>query len=192
MKILLIDNYDSFTFNLVQLIGKNKLQIEIIRNDEISVKDVKLLKPTKIIISPGPGRPENSGLSLEIIKKLGNEVPILGVCLGMQAICQRFGAEIINSREIYHGKTSPIKHNGKGIFAKIPQEFEAMRYHSLIVKRNTLPKEFEVTATTQNGIVMGIKHKKFPMEGIQFHPESILTLAGKQIINNWIEQSTFN
>ena len=110
----------------------------------------------------------------------------------MQAICQTFGAEIINSREIYHGKTSPIKHNGKGIFAEIQQEFEAMRYHSLIVKRNTLPKEIEVTATTQNGIVMGIKHKKFPMEGIQFHPESILTLTGKQIINNWIEQSTFN
>lgn len=192
MKILLIDNYDSFTFNLVQLIGKNKLQMEIIRNDEISVNDVKLVKPTKIIISPGPGRPEYSRLSLEVIKEFGEKIPILGVCLGMQAICQTFGAEIINSRQIYHGKTSPIKHNGKGIFAEIPQEFEAMRYHSLIVKRNTLPKEIEVTATTQRGIVMGIKHKKYPMDGIQFHPESILTLAGKQIINNWIEQDTFN
>jgi anthranilate synthase/aminodeoxychorismate synthase-like glutamine amidotransferase len=192
MKILLIDNYDSFTFNLVQLIGKNKVQIEIIRNDEISVNDVKLVKPTKIVISPGPGRPEYSRLSLEVIKEFGEKIPILGVCLGMQAICQTFGAEIINSRQIYHGKTSPIKHNGKGIFAEIPQEFEAMRYHSLIVKRNTLPKEIEVTATAEHGIVMGIKHKKYPMDGIQFHPESILTLAGKQIINNWIEQDTFN
>ena len=192
MKILLIDNYDSFTFNLVQLIGKNKLKFEIIRNDEISVNDVKLVKPTKIIISPGPGRPEYSLLSLEVIKEFGKKIPILGVCLGMQAICQTFGAEIINSTQIYHGKTSPIKHNGKGIFSEIPQEFEAMRYHSLIVKRNTLPKEIEVTATTEHGIVMGIKHKKYPMDGIQFHPESILTLAGKQIINNWIEQDTFN
>jgi anthranilate synthase/aminodeoxychorismate synthase-like glutamine amidotransferase len=191
MKILIIDNYDSFTFNLVQLIGKNKLQTEIIRNDEISINDVKLIKPTKIIISPGPGRPESSRLSLEVIKECGKEIPILGVCLGMQAICQTFGAEIINSRHIYHGKTSLIKHNGEGIFDKIPQEFEAMRYHSLIVKSNTLPKVIEVTATTQNGIIMGIRHKSFPMDGIQFHPESILTLAGKQIINNWIEQGTF-
>jgi len=192
MKILIVDNYDSFTFNLVQLIGQNKLQTEIIRNDEISINDVKRFKPTKIIISPGPGRPENSGLSLEVIKEYGKEIPILGVCLGMQAICQTFGAKIINSRHIYHGKTSPIKHNGEGIFAEIPQEFEAMRYHSLIVKSNTLPKVIEVTATTENGIIMGIRHKRFPMDGIQFHPESILTLAGKQIINNWIEQGISN
>lgn len=192
MKILIIDNYDSFTFNLVQLIGQNKLQTEIIRNDEISINDVKRFKPTKIIISPGPGRPEYSRLSLEVIKECGKEIPILGVCLGMQAICQTFGAEIINYRHIYHGKTSLIKHNGEGIFAEVPQEFEAMRYHSLIVKSNTLPKVIEVTATTENGIIMGIRHKRFPMDGIQFHPESILTLAGKQIITNWIEQGISN
>lgn len=192
MKILIIDNYDSFTFNLVQLVGKYKQLIEIVRNDEISLEDVYTIKPSVIIISPGPGRPENSGLSMEVIRGLGNEIPILGVCLGMQAICQTFGAEIINSRKIYHGKTSPIKHNGKGIFTKIPQEFEAMRYHSLIVKRSSLPKDIEVTATTQNGIIMGIKHKEYPLDGIQFHPESIMTTAGRQIINNWMKQSTLN
>jgi anthranilate synthase/aminodeoxychorismate synthase-like glutamine amidotransferase len=192
MKILIIDNYDSFTFNLVQLVGKYKHLIEIVRNDEISLEDVYTIKPSVIIISPGPGRPENSGLSLEVIRGLGNETPILGVCLGMQAICQTFGAEIINSRKIFHGKTSPIEHNGEGIFTKIPQQFEAMRYHSLVVKRSSLPKDIEVTATTQNGIIMGIKHKEYPLDGIQFHPESIMTTAGKQIINNWMKQSTLN
>jgi anthranilate synthase component 2 len=192
MKILIIDNYDSFTYNLVQLIGKGKHQLEVIRNDEMSVNDVKPLNADKIIISPGPGRPENSGLSLEVIKIIGKEIPIFGVCLGMQAICYSFGAEIINSKQIFHGKTSLIKHNGVGAFSNLSQGFEAMRYHSLIVKRNTLPKEIEVTATTQNGIVMGVKHKNFPMVGIQFHPESILTSVGRQIINNWIEQNNFN
>ncbi len=191
MKILIIDNYDSFTFNLVQLIGKSKRQIEIIRNDKFGINDVNLLKPTHIIISPGPGRPENSGLSLEVIKEFGEQIPILGVCLGMQAICQTFGAEIINSKQIFHGKTSPVKHIGNGIFTGIPQEFEAMRYHSLIVKRNSLPDEIEVTANTKNGIVMAIKHRIFPMDGLQFHPESILTLEGRQIIINWIKQNNF-
>ena len=192
MKILIIDNYDSFTFNLVQLVGQCSQQIEVVRNDEIGLDEVYAIKPSVIIISPGPGRPENSGLSLGVIKDLGKEIPILGVCLGMQAICQTFGAEIISSRKIYHGKTSLIKHNGEGIFTEIPQEFEAMRYHSLIVKRSSLPNDIEVTATTQNGIIMGIKHKEFPMDGIQFHPESIMTSAGRQIINNWIEKSSFN
>lgn len=192
MKILIIDNYDSFTFNLVQLIGKNKTQIEIIRNDEIGINDIKLVKPAKIIISPGPGRPEYSGLSLEVIKNFGKKIPILGVCLGMQAICHTFGAEIINSNKIFHGKTSLIQHIGKGLFTEIPQQFEAMRYHSLIVKRNTLPNEIEITATTQEGTIMGIKHKIYPMDGVQFHPESILTSAGRKIVHNWIEQSNFN
>jgi anthranilate synthase/aminodeoxychorismate synthase-like glutamine amidotransferase len=185
MKILFIDNYDSFTYNLVQLMGKGKHQLHIIRNDEMSPNEVKLLKPNKIILSPGPGRPENSALTLEVIKKSGKEIPILGVCLGMQAICYSLGAKIINSREIFHGKTSIIKHNGKGIFTNVQQNFEAMRYHSLIVKRNTLPEEIEVTAETEDGIVMGIKHRSYQLEGMQFHPESILTLEGKKIINNW-------
>ncbi|MBT8380418.1 MAG: aminodeoxychorismate/anthranilate synthase component II [Ignavibacteria bacterium] len=187
MKILIIDNYDSFTFNLVQLIGKGKHQLRVIRNDEMNAGDVKLLEPAKIILSPGPGRPENSKLSLDVIKKLGEEVPILGVCLGMQAICYSFGAEILNSREIFHGKTSNIKHNCEGIFRDLKQNFEAMRYHSLIVKRNSIPDEIEITASTENGVVMGIRHKKYPLIGIQFHPESILTLEGNKMITNWLE-----
>jgi anthranilate synthase/aminodeoxychorismate synthase-like glutamine amidotransferase len=187
MKILIIDNYDSFTFNLVQLIGKSKHQLDIVRNDELTSSEVKARKPDKVLISPGPGRPENSGLSYNFITEFGKETPILGVCLGMQAICYAYGCEIINSKKIFHGKTSLIKHNCKGVFKDIPQEFKAMRYHSLIVKRNSIPDEFEITATTENGIVMGIRHKEYPLEGIQFHPESILTLVGKQLIRNWIE-----
>ena len=188
MKILIVDNYDSFTFNLVQLLGKNKHRIKTVRNDEFSIDDIKAYNPNKILISPGPGRPENSKLSLDVIDECGKQTSILGVCLGMQAICYNFGCEIINSKEIFHGKTSSVKHNGEGIFSEIPQEFEAMRYHSLIVKRNSITEEFEITATTQSGIVMGIKHKRYPIEGIQFHPESILTSVGDQIIRNWLEQ----
>lgn len=187
MKILVIDNYDSFTFNLVQLIGKDKHSLEVVRNDEITLSDVNGINPDKILISPGPGRPENSKLSLDVIKTFGARIPILGVCLGMQAICYAHGGDIVNSKEIYHGKTSIIKHNGEGIFKNIQQNLEAMRYHSLMVRRKTLPKELEITATTQRGVIMGIRHMQYPMEGIQFHPESILTSFGKQLISNWLK-----
>lgn len=186
MRILVIDNYDSFTFNLVQLLGKYKKELRVVRNDEKNIELVKQFHPQKILISPGPGRPENSGLTLNVIKEFGNSIPILGVCLGLQAICYLFDADIVNAKEIYHGKTSEIEHDGKTIFTDIPQQFEAMRYHSLIVKENTLPEEIEVSAKTESGEVMGIRHRIYPLEGIQFHPESILTKVGKQIIENWL------
>ena len=185
MKILVIDNYDSFTFNLVQLIGKYKNELLILRNDE-NITAVRNFQPDKILISPGPGRPENSGLTLEAIKEFGNSVPILGVCLGMQAICYLFGAEIINAENICHGKTSNINHDNKTIFKDIPQSFEAMRYHSLIVREDSLPDEFEISAKTSTGEIMGVRHKIFSLEGIQFHPESILTPSGNRIIKNWL------
>lgn len=186
MKILVIDNYDSFTFNLVQLLGKFKSELLILRNDE-NINAIRNFKPDKILISPGPGRPEDSGLTLDVIKEFGNSIPILGVCLGMQAICYLFGAEIINAEKIYHGKTSKIVHDNKTIFKDLPQEFQAMRYHSLIVKENTLPDEIEISAKASTGEIMGVRHKIFSLEGIQFHPESILTIAGKQIIKNWLK-----
>lgn len=186
MKILVIDNYDSFTFNLVQLIGNNENELIIKRNDESDINEIKRNPPDKILISPGPGRPENSGLSLEVIKEFGYSVPILGVCLGMQAICYLSGAEIVYANNIFHGKTSPIQHDNKTIFSGIPQNFEAMRYHSLIVKSNTLPDEITITARTSSDEIMGIRHRIYPLEGIQFHPESILTPFGKQIIQNWL------
>ena len=185
MKILVIDNYDSFTFNLVQLLGKYKNELLILKNDE-DIGSAKAFQPDKILISPGPGRPENSGLTLATIEEYGNSVPILGVCLGMQAICYLFGAEIINTETIYHGKTSKIIHDNKTIFKNIPQEFDAMRYHSLIVKENSLPDELEISAKASSGEIMGVRHKVYSLEGIQFHPESILTPSGNQIIKNWL------
>ena len=186
MKILVIDNFDSFTYNLVQLLGKYKNELQILRNDE-SISSIRDYQPDKILISPGPGRPENSGLTLEAIKEFGNSIPILGVCLGMQAMCYLFGAEIINADTIYHGKTSKINHDNKTIFQNIPQNFDAMRYHSLIVKENTIPDEIEISAKTSSGEIMGVRHKIYSLEGIQFHPESILTPFGKQIIKNWLK-----
>jgi anthranilate synthase/aminodeoxychorismate synthase-like glutamine amidotransferase len=188
LKILVIDNFDSFTFNLVQLLGKYKNEILVLRNDE-EIISIRELKPDKILISPGPGRPENSRLTLEVIKEFGNEIPILGVCLGLQAICYLAGAEIINAENIVHGKTSKINHDGRTIFKDIPQSFDAMRYHSLIVKEDTLPDEIEISARAESGEVMGVRHKLYSLEGIQFHPESILTAVGKNIIKNWLKLS---
>lgn len=185
LKILIIDNFDSFTFNLVQSLGRYKNEMLILRNDE-NLSVVRKFRPEKILISPGPGRPENSGLTLSVIKEFGNKVPILGVCLGMQAICYLSGAEIITSENIYHGKTSEIIHDGKTILENIPQNFEAMRYHSLVVKEDTIPAEIEISAKAITGEIMGIRHKLYSLEGIQFHPESILTKPGKKIIKNWI------
>ena len=186
MKILVIDNFDSFTYNLVQLLGKYRNELLILRNDK-SISSIRDYQPDKILISPGPGRPENSGLTLEAIKEFGNSIPILGVCLGMQAMCYLFGAEIINADTIYHGKTSKINHNNKTIFQNIPHNFDAMRYHSLIVKESTIPDEIEISAKASSGEIMGVRHKIYSLEGIQFHPESILTPFGKQIIKNWLK-----
>ena len=186
MKILVIDNYDSFTYNLVQLLGRFEHELVVKRNDEITESEISELKPDKILISPGPGKPEDSKISLTAIEKFGKDIPVLGVCLGHQAIGTVFGGKVVKAQILMHGKTSLIKHDGKKIFDGIPQEFEATRYHSLIVDRETLPDSLEITAETKEGTIMGIRHKSFPVEGIQFHPESILTNEGYNIIKNWL------
>ncbi|HPN36753.1 MAG TPA: aminodeoxychorismate/anthranilate synthase component II [Melioribacteraceae bacterium] len=186
MKILVIDNYDSFTYNLVQLLGQfcNKLVIK--RNDEISIKDIKEINPNKILISPGPGKPEDSNISLTTIKELGNIIPILGVCLGHQAIGIAYGAKVVKAKELKHGKTSLIKHDGKTIFTDIPQNFVATRYHSLVIDPDSLPSELVITAETDDHVIMGVRHNSYDIEGIQFHPESILTKQGYNLIKNWV------
>ena len=188
MKILVIDNYDSFTFNLVQLLGRYEDDIIVKRNDEISAGEISRMKPDKILISPGPGRPEDSNISVTVIEEFGHRIPVLGVCLGHQVIGMVYGAKIVNAPELMHGKTSEIFHDGKTIFSAVDQGFNATRYHSLIVDGTTVNHDLEISARTQNGLVMGIRHKKFPVEGIQFHPESILTKEGNNIIKNWLEQ----
>jgi anthranilate synthase/aminodeoxychorismate synthase-like glutamine amidotransferase len=188
MKVLVIDNYDSFTFNLVQLLGKFNCKISIKRNDEISIGEIITAKPDKILISPGPKKPEDSRISLLIIKELSSTIPTLGVCLGHQAIALNFGGKVIKALHPVHGKTSEILHDNKTIFKQIPQNFNAMRYHSLIVAKDSLPDELEISAQTEDGIIMAIRHKNFPVEGIQFHPESILTEYGSKIIANWLKQ----
>lgn len=187
MKILVIDNYDSFTYNLVQLLGKFSCEIIIKRNDEITKEDIKVIQPDKILISPGPGKPEDSNISLTAIKEFGNNIPILGVCLGHQAIGITFGGKVVKADNLMHGKTSEIQHDEKTIFNNIPQNFIATRYHSLIIDKSSLPAELEISAQTSNGLIMGIRHKIYPIEGIQFHPESILTVEGAKIIKNWLE-----
>ncbi|KUO59611.1 anthranilate synthase [bacterium BRH_c32] len=186
MKILVIDNYDSFTFNLVHLLGEFENDIIVKRNDKISISEIGELNPDKIVISPGPGRPEDSHITLDVIKSLGENIPILGVCLGHQAIGYCFGGAIIHAPSLVHGKSSEILHDGKGIYKNIPQNFIAGRYHSLVIERDSLPNQLGVTAETEEGIIMGVRHKSFPIEGIQFHPESILTPEGKNLIKNWV------
>ncbi len=187
MKILVIDNYDSFTFNLVQLIGRYAGNIIVKRNDKTSLDEINDLKPDKIVISPGPGTPDESGISLNVIKNLGENIPTLGVCLGHQGIGCCFGGKIINAPYLMHGKTSKIFHDGKTIYRNIEQKFDAGRYHSLVIEKKSLPDVLEITSQTEDEIVMGVRHKNFPIEGIQFHPESILTKVGDQLIKNWIE-----
>jgi anthranilate synthase/aminodeoxychorismate synthase-like glutamine amidotransferase len=186
MKILVIDNYDSFTYNLVQLLGKKVSSIVIKRNDEITVDEIKSLNPDKILISPGPGKPQDSKVSLDCIKEFGEKIPILGVCLGHQAIGITYGGKVIKAPVLMHGKTSVINHDNKTIFSDVPQKFFATRYHSLVIEKKSLPKELYISAYTDDDIIMGVRHKKYPVEGIQFHPESILTEEGKNIINNWV------
>lgn len=187
MKILIIDNYDSFTFNLVQLIGKFTDDIVVKRNDKISIEEIRELAPDKIVISPGPGRPEDSKISLDVIKELGKDIPVLGVCLGHQGIGICFGGSITNAPTLMHGKTSAVKHDDKSVFKNIPQEFEAGRYHSLVIDNLNFPEDLIITASTDENVIMGVRHKTYPIEGIQFHPESILTPEGVNIIKNWMD-----
>ncbi len=184
--ILIIDNYDSFTYNLVQYLGELGAKPIVRRNDKVDIGSIKRLKPEKIVISPGPGRPENAGISCKLIEEFAKDIPILGVCLGHQCIGQNFGAKIVRANRLMHGKTSLIYHNGKGIFKNIKNPFEATRYHSLIIKPDTLPEILEVNAKTDQDEIMGIKHKKYPLWGVQFHPESILTKEGKKILTNFL------
>ncbi|MFS0821017.1 aminodeoxychorismate/anthranilate synthase component II [Bacillus sp. 1P02SD] len=185
--IVMIDNYDSFTFNLVQYVGELGETIIIKRNDEITLQEIKELNPELLMISPGPCTPNEAGISLEAISHFAGRIPIFGVCLGHQSIAQAFGGDVIKAERLMHGKTSEIQHDGKTIFSGVEQPFIATRYHSLIVKKETLPECFEISAETDAGEVMAIRHKEYPIEGVQFHPESIMTTAGKQLINNVIE-----
>jgi len=187
MKLLVIDNYDSFTYNLVQLFGEmDGVELVVRRNNEISIDDVRKLKPNRIIISPGPGRPENAGVSLELIRELGQTIPVLGVCLGHQCIAQVFGAEIVRAQKLMHGKTSQIRHHHRGVFENLSDPLEATRYHSLIVKRESVPDSLEITAETDAGEIMGLQHRQFPIHGVQFHPESILTAEGRKLLANFL------
>jgi len=187
--ILIIDNYDSFTYNLVQYLGELGAELEVYRNDKISIDEVMSKKPEKIVISPGPGEPKNAGISESLIKSAAGKVPILGVCLGHQAMGEVFGGRIVHAKNIMHGKTSLIYHNGKEIFADIKNPFEATRYHSLVVERKTLPGALTVIAETKDkdAEIMGLKHAKYPIWGVQFHPESILTGEGMKILNNFLK-----
>ena len=187
MKILLIDNYDSFTYNLYHYISKLNCKVEVVRNDKIDSFKILKNKYKKIVISPGPGNPNQAGNCLEIVKDLYKKIPIFGVCLGHQSIGYAFGSEIIKAKKLLHGKTSKIYHNGKGIYKNLPNPFEATRYHSLIINKKTLPKDFEITSQTKDGTIMGILNKKLKVEGVQFHPESILTKQGKKLIKNILE-----
>jgi anthranilate synthase/aminodeoxychorismate synthase-like glutamine amidotransferase len=184
--ILLLDNYDSFTYNLAQYLGELGCTVEVHRNDKISVEHVAQRKPERIVISPGPCTPQEAGVSVELVQKLAGKIPILGVCLGHQAIGAAFGGNIVRAPKLFHGKTSQIEHDGKGIFRDLPNPFVATRYHSLIVERKSLPKELVVTAETNDGIIMGVRHRQYPLEGVQFHPESVLTESGKQLLRNFL------
>ena len=186
--ILLLDNYDSFTYNLAQYLGELGCAVEVHRNDKISVEEIQRRKPEKIVISPGPCTPQDAGICVDLVQRLGGKFPILGVCLGHQAIGAAFGGKIIRAPKLFHGKTSEIHHDRKGVFRKLPDPFTATRYHSLIVERKSLPRELHITAETDDGIIMGFRHKKFPIEGVQFHPESVLTKSGKELLKNFLSQ----
>ena len=185
--LLVIDNYDSFTYNLVQYFGELGADVLVRRNDEITVAEAAALKPDRICVSPGPCTPTEAGISCDVIKELGGKLPILGVCLGHQSIGQVYGGEVVRADQLMHGKTSMISHRGENVFAGLPDPFEATRYHSLIVKRDTLPECLKVTAETADGVIMGLAHKELPVYGVQFHPESILTSEGKRLLKNFLE-----
>jgi anthranilate synthase component 2 len=184
----MIDNYDSFTYNLVQYLGELGEDVRVYRNDQIGIDEIERLHPAQIVISPGPCTPNEAGVSVPVIKRLGGQIPILGVCLGHQSIGQAYGGRIIRARELMHGKTSMIHHTGKGVFRELPSPFEATRYHSLVIERETLPECLEITAWTEDGEIMGVRHRSLPVEGVQFHPESILTQHGHQLLKNFLTE----
>jgi anthranilate synthase component 2 len=193
--IIVIDNYDSFTYNLVQYLGELAAEfsvasdIQVFRNDKISLDEIQKLKPDAIVISPGPGRPEDAGISLDLIKELGHSLPILGVCLGHQSIGQVFGGKIISAPELMHGKTSEVTHTGVGVFQGLENPMTATRYHSLVIERATCPEVLEITAWVEDGTIMGVRHRNYPhIQGVQFHPESVLTSSGKELLRNFLAQ----
>ena len=185
--LLMIDNYDSFTYNLVQYFGELGQDLKVYRNNKITISEIEKMHPDRIVVSPGPCTPKEAGVSIEVIRHFAGKIPILGVCLGHQSIGEAFGGDVIRAPYLMHGKTSMIHHDGKTIFAGLPNPFEATRYHSLIIKRETLPSVLEVTAWTDDGIIMGVRHKQFKIEGVQFHPESILTNVGKDLLRNFLK-----
>lgn len=190
--LLMIDNYDSFTFNLVQYLGELGQDVEVVRNDAVDVAAIRALAPARIMISPGPGTPDDAGVTLDLIRELGGDIPIFGVCLGHQAIGQVFGGKVVRAAQIMHGKTSPVRHHGGGVFAGLPEPLEATRYHSLVVEKTSVPDCLDVTAWTENpdgslDEIMGLKHKTLPIEGVQFHPESILTRQGHDLLRNFLQ-----
>ena len=185
--LLIIDNYDSFTYNLVQYFGELGVEMKVVRNDALDVDEVKALGPERICISPGPCTPNEAGISCDVIREMGASTPIMGVCLGHQSIGQVYGGDVVRADRLMHGKTSPILHEGGSVFAGLPSPFEATRYHSLIVKRDTLPDDLEITAWTEEGEIMGLRHKEHPVHGVQFHPESILTEQGKKMLENFLK-----
>ena len=186
--LLVIDNYDSFTYNLVQYLGELGEEVRVVRNDEIAAADIAGLAPSKIVISPGPCTPNEAGISLEVIRSYAGKIPILGVCLGHQAIGQAFGGTIVRAARVMHGKTSKIFHDGRGVFTGLPNPFEATRYHSLLIERTSVPDCLEVTARTADEEIMAVRHKSLPVEGVQFHPESFLTTSGKDLLRNFLER----
>ena len=186
--LLMIDNYDSFTYNLVQYLGELGQHVVVYRNDQITLNDIEALAPSHIVISPGPCTPNEAGISVELAEAYGGEIPILGVCLGHQSIAQAFGGRVIRAQTLMHGKTSMISHCEAGLFAGLPSPFQATRYHSLVVERSSLPECFEITATAEDGEIMALRHQRYPVVGVQFHPESILTQHGHRLLDNFIDQ----
>jgi anthranilate synthase/aminodeoxychorismate synthase-like glutamine amidotransferase len=188
-RVLVVDNYDSFVYNLVQYLGELGATPLVYRHDALSLAEIRTLRPDAVLISPGPGRPEDAGVSNQVIAELGSEVPVLGVCLGHQCIGQVFGGEVVRAPQVMHGKTSWITHDGAGVFAGLPEPFEATRYHSLVVQRDGLPDVLEVSAEAEDGTIMGLRHRELPIEGVQFHPESILTAGGHQLLRNFLDRA---
>jgi anthranilate synthase/aminodeoxychorismate synthase-like glutamine amidotransferase len=185
--LLLIDNYDSFTYNLYQYLSELGAEVEVRRNDKVTLDEIEAMQPAQIVVSPGPCTPNEAGLSCKIIETFGPRIPLLGVCLGHQAIGQVFGGRVIRAPQPMHGKTSLMYHQEQGVFQRLPSPFEANRYHSLIVERSTLPDELEITASTADGLIMGLRHRRYPVEGVQFHPESIMTPMGKHLLRNFLQ-----